>query len=171
MLTQPVSLESRFPQIIIAGGYHEFTNHAAATLDVGWVNFSQFGLTQATVGNTSLATTNGRFQDMWMESAGLRWPVNARWDAQLGAAYLSSGVSDANRSFALRLDRIWGVGAGATYRWTRDRTLSVDLSYFNLGPAPVSVGVPGVGSLNASYSTNYAIALKVAYRWQSPDAR
>lgn len=165
VLTRPVSLESRFPQAVIAGLYHEFPNRMSVTLDAAWVNFSQFGLTSATLGNTTLSTDNGRYQDMWAGTAGLRWPVNDRWSAQFGLAYVSSGVSDANRDFTLRLDRIWGAGAGATYHWKENQELAVDLTYYDLGDAPVSLGVPLVGSLSASYSTNYAIALKISYRW------
>ena len=65
VLTRRVSLESRFPQAVIAGLYHEFPNRMSVTLDAAWVNFSQFGLTSATLGNTMLSTDNGRYQDMW----------------------------------------------------------------------------------------------------------
>lgn len=127
--------------------YHEFPNRMSVTLDAAWVNFSQFGLTSATLGNTTLSTDNGRYQDMWAGTVGLRWPVNDRWSTQFGLAYVSSGVSDANRDFTLRLDRIWGAGTGAIYHWENNRELAVDLTYYNLGDAPVSIGVPLVGSL------------------------
>jgi long-subunit fatty acid transport protein len=81
-------------------------------------------------------------------------------------AYATSGISDANRTSALRLDRIWGVGAGATYRWTKEKSVEVSLSYYDLGDAPVSVSVAGIGSLSAAYSTNYAIGLNISFRWE-----
>ena len=81
-------------------------------------------------------------------------------------AFASAGISDANRAYALRLDRIWGVGAGATYRWTKQKSVDVNLSYYDLGSAPVSSGVTGIGSLSAAYSKNYAIALNISFRWE-----
>jgi long-chain fatty acid transport protein len=166
VLTRTISLESRFPQALLAGTYHEFPNGASATLDVAWVEFSQFGLTQASVGNTSITTSNARYNDIWAGSAGLRWPLRGGWTAQVGMAYATSGISDANRTYALRLDRIWGIGAGATYRWTKEKSLAVNLSYYDLGNAPVNVGVAGIGSLSAAYSTNYAFGLNMSFRWE-----
>ena len=167
---KPVSLESKFPQALVAGAYHQFSNGASATLDAAWVDFSQFGLTQATVGTFAINTSDGKFKNIWAGSAGLNWPLGGNWTAQFGLAYASSGVDDANRTFAFRLDRVWGVGAGAEYRWTKDKIVSGYVSYFDLGKAPVSAGVPGVGSLSAQYSTNYAIGLKISFRWVWLDA-
>ncbi len=172
VLTQTVSLQSRFPQALLAGAYHQFNNGAFATLDVAWVDFSNFGLTQASVGNASITTSNASYHDIWAGSAGLGWPLRGGWTAKVGMAYATSGISDANRTYALRLDRIWGIGAGATYRWTKDKSVEVNLSYYDLGKAPVSVGVAGIGSLSAAYSTNYAIGLNIAFRWErANDAR
>lgn len=47
-------LESEFPQSVVAGVYHEFSDGKSATLDVAWIDFSQYGLTSATVGETSV---------------------------------------------------------------------------------------------------------------------
>jgi long-chain fatty acid transport protein len=166
VLTQTVSMESRFPQAVIVGAYHEFSNGASATLDLAWVDFSQFGLTQASLGNTSITTANAKYNDIWAGSAGLGWPLGSGWTAKVGMAYASSGISDANRTYALRLDRIWGVGAGATYRWTKQKSVDVNVSYYDLGNAPVSSGVAGIGSLSAAYSKNYAIGLNISFRWE-----
>jgi long-chain fatty acid transport protein len=166
ILTRTVSLESKFPQALLVGTYHEFTNGASATLDVAWVDFSHFGLTQASLGNTSITTSDARYNDIWAGSAGLGWPLGGGWTAKVGMAYATSGISDANRTYALRLDRIWGIGAGATYRWTKEKSVEVNLSYYDLGHAPVSVGVAGIGSLSAAYSTNYAVGLNVSFRWE-----
>jgi long-chain fatty acid transport protein len=169
VLTRTVSLESRFPQALLAGAYHQFSNGAFATLDAAWVDFSEFGLTQATVGNAAITTSNAKYNDIWAGSAGLGWPVGGAWTAKIGIAYATSGINDANRTYALRLDRIWGIGAGATYRWTKDKTVEVNLSYYDLGNAPVTAGVGGIGSLSAAYSTNYAVGLNIAFRWQRPN--
>lgn len=170
VLTQKIDLESRFPQTVMAGAYHEFANGASATLDMAWVDFSQFGLTQASVGDTSITTSDSKYNNIWAGTAGLAWPVAAAWTAKLGMAYVSSGVSNTNRSYALRLDRIWGAGAGATYRWTKAKSVEANLTYYNLGNAPVSSSVPGIGTLSASYSKNYALGLNVSLRWQKLDS-
>jgi hypothetical protein len=50
---------------------------------------------------------------------------------------------------------------------TREKTVEVNLSYYDLGNAPVSVGIAGIGSLSAAYSTNYAVGLNISLRWVS----
>jgi long-chain fatty acid transport protein len=128
------------------------------------VDFSKFGLTpQASVGNTAITTSTGSYNDIWAGSAGLGWPVGNAWTAKIGTAYATSGISDANRTYALRLDRIWGIGAGATYRRTNEKTVEVNLSYYDFGNAPVS---GGIGSLSAAYSTDYAGGLNISLRWE-----
>ncbi len=162
-----VNMETRFPQMVGAGVYHEFANGASASFDGQWIDFEQFGMTELSLNNTSLTTNNGRYQGIWAGTAGFNWPINERWTAQFGALYVSSGVSDQNRTFGLRLDRIWGFGAGATYRWGRDKTIAANLDYYNLGPAPVTASIPGIGSLYAEYSSNYAIGIQLSFRWQN----
>ena len=165
---QTVKLETRFPQAVLVGGYHEFANHASAAIDVAWIDFSNFGLSQATLADTTVNTSKAKYEDIWGVSTGLNWPVNDRWTAQFGALYASSGVSDQNRTWTLRLDRVWGLGAGAEYHWSQDLIAQFGLSYFDLGDAPIGVDVPALGSLSASYSSNNAVGLNLSLRWLRP---
>lgn len=70
-----------------------------------------------------------------------------------------------NRSFSFRLDRVIGAGAGAEYRWGEHRVLGVNLTYYDLGSAPVSAGIPLLGTLAGAFSSNYAIGLDLTRRW------
>jgi len=162
-----VNMTTRFPQMLGVGAYHEFANGASVSFDGGWIDFAQFGLTEFSLNNNSIQTPSGKYKDIWAGTGGLNWPLNERWTARFGAAYVSSGVNNENRNFALRLDRIWGIGAGAEYRWGKDKSIAADLNYYNLGPAPVTASVPGIGSLSAEYSSNYAIGLHITFRWQN----
>jgi long-chain fatty acid transport protein len=160
-----VTLSSEFPQHLGAGGWHEFADGKSATLDLLWVNFNQFGLSSATLGNNSIEVSNGRYQNIWGATAGMNWPLDEKWTLRLGAAYASSGVDSENRSFSLRLDRVWGAGVGTEYRWRKNRVVGVNLTYYNLGGAPVSTNIPLLGTLSGDYSTNYAIGLDLTLRW------
>jgi long-chain fatty acid transport protein len=163
--TSPVTLTSEFPQHVGAGAWHEFADGKSATLDVLWVNFNQFGLSSATLGNNAIEVSNGRYQNIWGATAGMNWPLDQKWTLRLGAAYASSGVDSQNRSFSLRLDRIWGAGVGTEYRWRKNRVVGVNLTYYNLGGAPVTASIPLLGTLSGEYSTNYAIGLGLSLRW------
>jgi long-chain fatty acid transport protein len=161
----PVTMESEFPQRVGAGAWHQFADGITATLDVLWVNFNKFGLSNVTLGSNSIDVENSRYNNIWGATAGMNWPLQEKWTLRLGAAYASSGVDAENRTFALRLDRIWGAGAGAEYRWRSNRVVGVNLTYYNLGGAPVSTTIPLVGTLSGEYSTNYAIGLDLSMRW------
>jgi long-chain fatty acid transport protein len=160
-----VKLESKFPQHVGAGVWHEFADGKSATLDVIWVNFSQFGLSSATLGGQSIEVNNQRYNDIWAASAGIKWPLDDKWTLRFGAAYASSGVDTENRSFSLRLDRVIAGGVGTEYRWSKDRVVGVNLTYYDLGSAPVSASIPLVGTLSGSFTTNYAIGLDLTLRW------
>jgi long-chain fatty acid transport protein len=160
-----ITLESEFPQHVGAGAWHEFADGKSATVDVIWVNFSQFGLSSATLGSKSIEVDNSRYNNIWGATAGMNWPLNEKWTLRLGAAYASSGVDSENRSFSLRLDRIWGAGVGTEYRWRKNRVVDVNVTYYNLGGAPVSTAIPLVGTLSGEFSTNYAIGMDLTLRW------
>jgi long-chain fatty acid transport protein len=163
--SSPVTLESEFPQRVGAGIWHEFAGGKSATLDVIWINFNRFGLSNATLGNYSIEVANNRYNNIWAATAGFNWPLDEKWRLRLGTAYASSGVDTENRSFAFRLDRIWGAGAGAEYRWRKNRVLGVNLTYYSLGTAPTSTTIPLVGTLSGEFSSNYAVELDLTLRW------
>jgi long-chain fatty acid transport protein len=160
-----ITLESEFPQHVGVGAWHEFADGKSATLDVLWVNFNRFGLSNATLGSNSIEVSNTRYNNIWGATAGMNWPLDEKWALRLGAAYASSGVDSENRSFALRLDRIWGAGVGTEYRWGTNRVVGANLTYYNLGNAPVSTVIPLLGTLSGQYSTNYALGLDLTLRW------
>lgn len=161
-----IELKSEFPQIVAAGVYHEFPNGSSATVDLAWIDFSEFGLTEARLGGTAVETGETQYDDMWAGSIGYSWPVNQDWTMRVGAAYVSSGVDDGNRSFSFKLDRIIGAGVGAEYRWSADRLLSANLTYYDLGDAPVENDVPLLGTLSGEYSENYALGLDISLSWE-----
>lgn len=163
--SRQVSLESKFPQAVLAGLYHEFEDGKSVTLDVAWIDFSEFGMTNLVLGDTSIDTRDGNYDDIWGASAGLDWPLDDKWTLRFGAAYASSGVDTENRTFAFRLDRIIGAGAGAEYRWGDDRVVGFNLTYYDLGDGTVENDIPLVGTLTGEYSTNYAVGFDFTLRW------
>jgi long-chain fatty acid transport protein len=162
---KPVTLESKFPQRVTVRAWHQFADGKSVTLDVVWVDFSQFGLSSATVGDTSIPVTDAHYNNIWATTVGANWPLDEKWTLRFGAAYVSSGVDTQNRSFSFRLDRVVGAAAGAEYRWSKDRVVGANLNYYDLGSAPVNANIPLVGTLSGQYTSNYAIGLDVTLRW------
>jgi hypothetical protein len=50
-------------------------------------------------------------------------------------------------------------------RWRKNRVVGVNLTYYNLGSARVSITVPLEGTLSGQYSSTYAIGLELTLRW------
>lgn len=165
ILNQKITLENQFPQAINAGLYHQFANDVELTVDVAWIDFSEYGFSDVRLGSQSLTTAPTKYEDIWAVSAGVSWPVKDRWQLKFGAVYASSGVDDENRTFTLRLDEIWGVGVGAEYQWRDDRVLGVNLNYYEIGDGPTETDVPLVGKLAGEFSKREAIGIDFTFRW------
>ena len=85
----------------------------------------------------------------------------------MGGLYLSEPVKDENRALALRLDRIFGVGGGIRRTVNERHGYSLNLTYFDLGDAPVQTGnLPLVGTLRGEFDTHHAVLLDFTYRWR-----
>jgi hypothetical protein len=41
----------------------------------------------------------------------------------------------------------------------------MNITYYDLGSAPVSTNIPLVGTLSGAFSTNYAIGVDLTLRW------
>ena len=162
---QSLDLTSKFPQVVAGGLYHEFGNGSSVTFDLGWVDFAEFGIQELALGESSIEVRDTRYDSIWAASAGLSWPLGTDWKLRFGAAGVSSGVDDEDRSFAFRLDQVAGAGVGAEYRWGERKLLGFNLTYYDLGDAPVSRDVPQQGTLSGEYSKNEAIGFDLALSW------
>lgn len=110
VLGAKVEVKSRTPQSVIAGVYHEFPNRHAFTVDVAWVDFSRFQLSEFYFDGEGLAENQGQYEDILALSAGYSWPVSARWTLGVGALYVDDMVDDDDREMTLRLDSLWAAG-------------------------------------------------------------
>ena len=159
VLGQTVNADLRTPQSVNAGIYHELHNGWSFTADGVWIDFSQFGVEQVSVGSTTVSYTSN-YQDIWGGALGTKYRFSDRWAGALGAMYLSSGVDDENRTLALPLDRIWGVGVGVEHTFNKKRRVNVNLNYYDLGKAPIDATPnPLAGRVVGEYETKFAILL------------
>ena len=51
--------------------------------------------------------------------------------------YVSQAVDDDKRTFSIRLDEMWGVGAGVTYDFTSGNSVDLNANIISVGDAPV----------------------------------
>jgi len=157
-----VEVKSVTPQTLLAGVYHEFPNRHALTVDVAWVDFSEFQLSEFYIDGERLQYNEGEYEDIWAISAGYSWPVNDRWMLSVAGLYVDDMVDDDQRTATLRLDSMWSLGVAAEWRWTEDRTVQIGLSYITLDDAPVTLPeIPGIGSISGKFNSRDTLFLRI----------
>ena len=165
VLGQEVNAEMRSPQSVNVGIYHELDKGWSFTADGAWIDFSEFGVEQVSVGNNTVSYTSN-YKDMWGGALGAKYRFSDHWAGALGAMYLSSGVDDENRTLALPLDRIWGIGVGVERSFNKKRRVNVNLNYYDLGKAPIDATPnPLVGRVVGEYETKFAVLLDIGIVW------
>lgn len=165
VLGQEINVDMKTPQIVQVGLYHELTAALSFTADVMWIDFSEFGIEQVSVGNNSVSFTS-QFKDMWGGSIGAKYRFSPDWAAAVGAVYLSEGVDDENRTIGLSFDRVIGFGVGIERQLNKKRRLHVNLNYYDLGKAPVDTQpTPLSGRVVGEYDSHFAILLDIGLVW------
>ena len=157
----------RTPQHVDIGLYHEWGDGWSATLDAIWVDFSRFGVTDIHVEGTSLGVPNSNFQDFWVVTAGIQFPVNARITGRLGLMYMEQPVSDNDRTFSFALDRAWGFGGGMLYTRENGSRIDLNLTAIKSGDKSIDTGPATAleprGRVSGKDHSPWALALEFTY--------
>ncbi len=165
-LYQEISMDTITPQSILVGVFHDFNNRWTMSMDVLWLDFSEWDIDNITIGSTTITKDSTAYQDIWGFSAGTTYALHPDWQLRSGFLYISSGIEDEDRTAFSRFDAFWAIGAGVEHALRNNRSLAVDISYFQFGDGEFSVSnVPVVNSISGEYDTNYGILLGVSYSW------
>jgi len=166
LLNANVDVLSKSPQSLVGGIYHEFENNHALTVDVAWIDFSEFQLSEFYFNGETLASNEGEYEDIYAITSSYSWPVSSRWMLGVSGFYVDDMIKDDERTFTLRLDSLWGVGLGAEWQWTEDRQVEISAAYIEIGDAPVTgASIPGIGSLSGRYSEREVLQLQIAVKF------
>jgi long-chain fatty acid transport protein len=164
LLGTEVDVDFTVPAQAQIGVYTELTPRWSVTGDLIWINMSEFGITRVSVAQDSISVRNDDFQDMWIGSAGVKYRYADQRAVSVGVLYASSPTTDSRRSIALPFDRVISVGAGLE-RPCFGFVCYANLSYVDLGDGNLSEdGGPLLGSVEGSFSSNWAVALDFQLR-------
>ena len=168
ILDADLTIESTSPQSMLAGVYHEFANHGAVTVDLAWLDFSNFRLSEFYYDGASFARSDSKYNDIYSLSTSYSWPASDRWMLGIGGLVTNQMIDDDERTMTLRLDALWSVGLAAEWRWTDSRRVKMSVSYFGMGDAPVSTpSIPGFGSLQGRFTSRDTVLLQIGMSWGS----
>jgi long-chain fatty acid transport protein len=168
ILDADLRIKSTSPESMVAGLYHEFANDSAVTVDLAWINFSDFRLSEFYFDGQSFARSSPRYNDIHALSASYTWPVGERLMLGVGALVTNQMIDDDERTMTLRLDALWSMGLAAEWRWTDSRSVKASVSYVGMGDAPVSTpSIPGFGSLEGRFTSRDTLLFQVGMSWNS----
>ena len=161
-----ITLESTSPQSALLGVYHEFTNDHAVTVDLAWVDFSEFTLSEYYFNGNALAESSPEYDDIYAVAVSYTFPVSQRWMLGVGGAMTSDMVDDEDRTMTLRIDEIWTLGVAAEWQWTDSRSLRASVAYIGMDDGPVETPrIPQVGSLQGEYESRDIWQFQIGMSW------
>ncbi len=168
ILDADVTIESTSPQSMLAGAYHEFANNTAVTVDLAWINFSNFRLSEFYYNGESFARNQAQYNDIYALSASYTWPATNRWMLGVGGLVTNQMIDDDERTMTLRLDALWSLGLAAEWQWTDSRTVKMSVGYIGMDDAPVSTpAIPGFGSLEGKFTSRDTVQFQIGMSWGS----
>jgi len=168
ILDSDITIESTSPQSMLAGVYHEFTNDAAVTVDLAWINFSEFRLSEFYYNGDSFALSDTQYNDIYALSTSYSWPASERWMLGVGGLVTNQMIDDDERTMTLRLDALWSLGLAAEWRWTDSRRVKMSMSYLGMDEAPVTTpSIPLFGSLQGKFTSRDTVVFQIGMSWGS----
>jgi long-chain fatty acid transport protein len=162
LLNASVDNSSVWPQSLSAGLFHEFDNRSAVTLDVSWLDVSEFVLTETYVNGDLVLEHDIDYDDVWTVGGSYSRPLGDKWMVAAGILRVSDMVSDNDRSMILRLDDIWIYGLGVEYMWKPNRKIVATFDYIDMGDAPVSTPDSTIGAVSGRYTERDIYLLRIA---------
>jgi long-chain fatty acid transport protein len=157
------------PQTVMVSVYHETSERAALMGNVGWQDWSQFGMVDVTVSTdppTDL-TVDRRYQDTWHVAFGGELQASENWRLSGGLAYDSSIVKDEDRTVDLPLGDGYRLGIGSRYRPRAN--FDLNLGYEFLWGGDLSVDQergPLAGRVSGEYKDTAMHFLSVGAVWR-----
>jgi long-chain fatty acid transport protein len=155
VLDASLGVDLTIPQEVMVSVYRDLTDKLAVMANFNWQDWSQFGqlgVSLSTAPPRSQAV-NANFSDTFQGAVGAHYRLGEPTMLQLGFAYDSSPVSEANRGPALPVDRQIRFAAGVQYDVNADYTIGFAYEYANLGSADLNV-TRSSGTLQGDYQAN-----------------
>ena len=157
------SMTSRSPQSANIGIHHDFENSHSLAVDVVWIDFSNFQLSEIYFDGNAIAETEPTYEDITGISLGYNFPVSERVRLGFGAFITDEMITDDNRTMMLRLDSATSYGVGVEWTTKKGTAITAQLSYLDLGDAPVtSPDLPVIGVISGEYTKRDTIYLQIS---------
>jgi long-chain fatty acid transport protein len=158
--TPTTSTKMVMPQNVIISLLQAVTNKFNLLGEIGWANWSSMQASDLIVDGYSVTTTLN-WHDTYRAGIGGQYKVTPALMLQTGVSYDSSPTDASYRTPNLPMDRQIRAALGVVYAVIPAVHLGVSYEYMNFGNADID-NTSSVGTLQGSYSNNYANVLQVS---------
>ncbi len=151
-----IDLDVTIPQGLLLGVYHRVSDRLEVMADVGWQDWSEFGVIGISVNQenpTSLITPT-RYDDTWRAALGMEWALEpGKWKLSSGISYDSSPASSDIRTPEFPLDRQIRLSLGLHRHTGRRFDWSLGYTYVDSGTGRMNASLGGLtGTIEGSFS-------------------
>jgi long-chain fatty acid transport protein len=166
-LNSHINLKMRSPQNVGAGFLWQATDDLVLTGDFNWIDWSRFGRVEIAISDLS-STVRTNYNDIYVGTLGLEYRFNERYSGGIGFTYVSSGVSNKNRTLSFPLDEYYVGGIGLSTRLTESMDLQTNFDVVVGGDGSIDEGEPGsrTGRLVGSFDRRVTFALQLSFVWR-----
>ncbi len=163
-----LNLGMHIPQMVMGSVYQELGSKWAVMGNVGWQEWSRFGMVDVTLvnSNSTSLTVNSNYQDTWHLAGGVMFKPLAVWTFTAGVGYDSSPVKDQDRIVTFPLGETYRFGVGALWQVRPD--VKVGLAYEYAYSPDLSLNQSGqlAGTVSGKYSSPTINFLALNLGWQ-----
>ena len=154
LLGSTINADIIVPQSLVVSVYHDINQKWAMMGNVGWQDWSRFGLIgiYLEAEDSSSLTFDRQYMDTAHVAVGTRYRPVEPWILSLGFAYDSSAVTDANRTIDAPMGQAFRFGVGA--EWVIVPAMVLGLAYELAWFGDMPVNQPG-GLLNGDVVGSY----------------
>jgi len=169
LLNADLDLSVSAPQAVMLSGYHEINDKWAIMGNLGWQDWSQFGMVEVSVTaeDTNSLTLDLNFKDTWHGALGVQYKASEPLLLSLGVAYDSSMMDDDERNPSLPVGETWRFGAGGRYKVKENIDLGLAYEYAWGGDLPMDVNRgPLAGRVSGEYTNTAIHCINLALNWR-----
>ena len=166
-----LGIDTTIPRAMMFSVWHELTPKLALSANVGWQDWSQFGMPEISVNGAGInrsLTADLDYHDTWHVAFGGQYRIAPKWLISAGIAYDTSPIkSSKKRSPILPLDRQIRYATGLQHELTKDITIGGSFEFIDAGKSRINqAGGLTKGSLKGEYDTNYITILNLHMIWK-----
>jgi long-chain fatty acid transport protein len=163
----PMKLGMTAPSRFMVGVHQQLGPKWSLMGDVGYEQWSQFGMVEVTFDSTDPTTRTKEvaFQDTWHVALGAQYQPAAAWTFSAGAAYDTSMMADADRTVLAPTGAALRVALGAQWSITRTLALGLEDTLAWGGSLPLNE-TRGSMVLDGTYRDSFINMVGLNLRWQ-----